>query len=246
MTKPLLLLDGDIFLYEAANVTEFAMDYGSDVWVMSSNLGEAQELFTSQVQGIKDKLETDRIVVCLSDVENFRKELTDTYKSQRKSTRKPLIFPALRDWVKDEYKAVIRPKLEADDVMGILATEPNAKEQRIIVSSDKDMQTIPGWLYRQGELREVTVEEARYYWLTQTLTGDATDGYKGCPGVGPVGAKKVLGTKPDYGAVEMTYIKAGLTRDDCLLNARLARILRWENWDRETQTVKLWEPSHGV
>lgn len=243
-SEPLLLLDGDIFLYEATTTTERAVDYGRDCWVLSANLAEAKDNFTRMLKGIHEALESSRMVVCLSDHGNFRKKLTDTYKSQRKSTRKPLIFPEMRNWVLDEYKAVIKPLLEADDVMGILSTEPNTNEKRIIVSTDKDMQTVPGWLWRKEELIEITEDEANRFWLTQTLTGDATDGYKGCPGCGPVGAAKVLGNKPDYGSVELAYMKAGLTKADALLNARLARILRWENWDEGAQMVKLWEPKN--
>lgn len=241
-TEPLLLLDGDIFLHVATITTERAVDYGRDCWVLSANLAEAQDNFTRMLKGIHKALESSRMVICLSDHGNFRQNLTDTYKSQRQNTRKPLIFPEMKAWVIANYGAVIKPLLEADDVMGILSTQPDTNEKRIIVSTDKDMQTVPGWLWRKDELVEITEDEAHRYWLTQTLTGDATDGYKGCPGCGPVGAAKVLGLKPDYGSVELAYMKAGLTKADALLNARLARILRWENWDVETQTVKLWSP----
>lgn len=241
--KPLLLLDGDIFLYESTSVTEHAYDYGNDVWVMSANLEEAKDLFNAQINGIKSAIGTTRICMCLSDgTANFRKDLTETYKSQRKSTRKPLIYPPMRAWVMENFAAIVKPKLEADDVMGILSTQPDKNEDRIIVSTDKDMQTIPGLLWRDNEVKTISLEDADRYWLTQTLTGDPTDGYKGCPGVGAVGAQKVLGNTPSYGAVELAFMKAGLTKADALLSARLAKILRWENWDIATQTVKLWEP----
>ena len=241
-TEPLALIDADIFLYEASNVTEHAFDYGNDNWVMHSNLAEAQVLFKGMVDRVKADLKTSRIILCVSAPGNFRKELSDTYKSQRKATRKPLIFPILKVWVQEVWNCASLPNLEADDVLGILATEPNIDEQRIIVSTDKDLQTIPGYLWRKGELVTITPEEAKRFWLTQTLTGDPTDGYKGCPGIGPVSAQKILGTMPDYGAVELAYLKAGLTKDDCLLQARFARILHWDDWDHEKQEVKLWEP----
>ena len=194
------------------------------------------------VDQVKENLKTSRTLLCISSDGNFRKDLDASYKSQRKATRKPLIFPQLKQWVRDTFTCVTYPNLEADDVLGILATEPNIDEQRIIVSTDKDLQTIPGWLWRQGELKHITPEEAHYYWLQQTLTGDPTDGYKGCPGVGAVGAAKVLGLKPDYGAVELAFMKAGLTKADCLLQARFARILHWDDWDQEKQEIKLWTP----
>ena len=51
------------------------------------------------------------------------------------------------------------------------------------MSDDKDMKTIPGRLYRpmSDELLEITAEDADRYFLTQVLTGDTADGYKGVP-----------------------------------------------------------------
>jgi DNA polymerase-1 len=73
--------------------------------------------------------------------------------------------------------------------------------------------------------------------------GDATDGYGGCPGIGPKTAEKLL---DKHGAVWKTvvdaYLKAGLTEEDAIMNARMARILRAEDWDFENNEVKLWTP----
>ncbi len=112
----------------------------------------------------------------------------------------------------------------------------------IIISEDKDMLTVPGKLYRGGELLTVTPEMARYQHMYQTLTGDATDGYPGCPGVGPKTAEKLLQGAPEgfWGVVVQAYEKAGLTEDDALLNARMAYILQAENW--KDGEVKLWQP----
>jgi DNA polymerase-1 len=104
------------------------------------------------------------------------------------------------------------------------------------------MQTIPGKLYRQGELLDISLEDANRYHMMQTLTGDATDGYPGCPGVGPKTAEKLLAGPEDtwWGSVLQAYQKAGCTDDDALMNARMAYILRDENW--QNGEVKLWNP----
>lgn len=190
----------------------------------------------------KAALNSTNVLVAFSDDANFRKTLNPDYKSKRKDTRKPIVFNELKDWAMKTYYSVMRPGLEADDVLGILATQPGLGEHRIVVSEDKDLQTIPCSLYRQGELKEIDENEANYYWLLQSLTGDPTDGYPGCPGYGPVKAEKALKVNPTYASVESAYLKAGLTKEDALLNARMARILRWENWDKAKQEVKLWEP----
>ena len=136
------------------------------------------------------------------------------------------------------------PHLEADDVMGILATKPENIGKCVVVSSDKDLKTVPCKLYRpmQDELLQITEAEADRYFFHQTLTGDATDGYKGCAGVGEKTAPKILGNKPTWSLVEQAFLKAGMTQEQALQQARLARILRWSDWDEDKETVKLWQP----
>jgi DNA polymerase-1 len=81
----------------------------------------------------------------------------------------------------------------------------------------------------------------------QTLTGDATDGYKGCPGVGPVKAKRILDKAIEedidmWDAVVDTFIKAKLSRDEAILQARMAYILRKDQYDGLDIYPKLWYP----
>ena len=91
--------------------------------------------------------------------------------------------------------------------------------------------------------------------MVQTLTGDQTDGYKGCPAVGSVTAAKILQKAIDEGTpwaneedlmrlywkhVVMAYIKAGLNEEVAIQQARLARILR--HGEYENGKVQLWNP----
>jgi 5'-3' exonuclease len=108
-----------------------------------------------------DELKGNRPILCFSDPSrrSFRHDLTESYKQARKGSRKPLAYAAVRDRLVaahggETYKTIIKPRLEADDVMGIVSTRAPGKF--IIVSGDKDMQQIPGLLYYQGELRETS------------------------------------------------------------------------------------------
>lgn len=237
-----LLIDGDLLLYRSAAATETEVQWDDDNWILHSNLTESKDLFKTALDGITNALGTTSIIMCLSDSANFRKDLTATYKSKRKDTRKPIVFKPLLEWVKETYDPIIKPRLEADDVIGILATHPNYVGKCIVVSEDKDMQTLPCSLYRQGELKTISEADADYFWSFQTLTGDSTDGYSGCPGVGPKKAEGILSAPPYWPKIVNTYRKAGLTEGDALLNARLARILRYTDWDIERQQVNLWTP----
>jgi DNA polymerase-1 len=186
-------------------------------------------------------------VLCFSGTyttPNFRLAIDPSYKSSRVEKRKPLCYAALRKEADDTYKTQVIPGLEADDVMGIRATNPGANA--IIVSQDKDMKTIPGRIWTGDELLTISKAEADYWHMFQTLTGDAVDGFKGCPGMGPVGAQKLLkAIDPDlmWTAVVAAYQNKKLTEADALRNARLARILRWDDWDTKKKEPILWTPT---
>ena len=240
-----LAIDTDILMYKAASSAETEIDWGDDVWSLWTDLNEAKASFNHQLKYIKDKLGVSEVVCCLSDHgNNFRKQVDPTYKSNRKGTRKPVGYVALCAWVEENFKSLRKPTLEADDVLGILATKPENKGKCIIVSDDKDLKTIPGKLYRPAadERLTITDDEALRFFLTQVLTGDTADGYKGVPGIGPKKAEAILGTRPHWGAVENAYLKAGLTRDDAIQQARLARILHWSDWDAKKEKVIPWTP----
>jgi DNA polymerase-1 len=145
-------------------------------------------------------------------------------------------------WVRDNWESHTQINLEADDVMGILGSASNLKT--VIVSDDKDMKTIPCRLYRPNDddLLDISEQAADLNFYQQTLQGDPTDGYSGCPKVGKITAAKILGSRPDWSLVENQFIKAGLNREEAITQARLARILRVTDWDADKEKVKLWSP----
>lgn len=241
----LLALDSDILMYKAASAAETEIDFGNDVWSLHTDLKEAKAAFEMQITKITDRLGVKEYVCCLSDhSNNFRKVVDPSYKSNRKGTRKPVGYVALCDWVEATFKTFRKDRMEADDCLGLIATKPGNEGKVIMVSDDKDLKTIPGKLYRPmaDELLTITEADADKYFFTQVLTGDQVDGYKGIPGIGPKKAEAILGARPHWGAVEQAYIKAGMTRDDAIQQARLARILRWSDWHDEIQEIRLWLP----
>lgn len=240
----MLLVDADLYLFRCLAATEEETDWGDDVWSLTSDLKLAKELFIDQLDNFRDELGVKRVLLCISSKENFRRGVDPTYKAARKKTRKPLGYVAMVDWAKDIFDTFQKDGLEADDCMGILATKPENKGKSIIVSDDKDMMSIPSKLYRpsSNERMDISEQEADRFFYYQTLIGDATDGYGGLKGVGPKTADKILGNRPAWSLVEQAYTKAGFTSEDAIQQARLARILRWEDWDADKEQVKLWSP----
>lgn len=244
------LIDGDIVAYQAATVSEKETDWGEGLWTLHAFEEDAMKAFETSLNGILNKVGTDSFVILLTDSKsNWRKDVLPTYKSNRSGTRKPMLLPFIRRWAQDRYVCDMKPTLEGDDLLGIMATAEPAGDY-VICTIDKDLKTIPGKHYNfgKGEFFEIDEDTASYWHMIQTLTGDTTDGYSGCPGVGIKTAEKLLlGVDPkDYwGVVVKAYNKAGLGEEEALTQARVARILRASEYDNDKGTVKLWEPQEN-
>ena len=239
---------------------------------MAADLRAAKIAARDTVDHLVAKLKASDVIICLSDdFDNFRLKVDPTYKSNRKGTTRPEHLYDLKEWLGQKYPTALRPRMEADDVMGILATEPHTGD-RIMVSEDKDMQTVPALLYRPHKPKEgvrlISVEEAERFHLWQTIVGDTTDGYPGCPGQGPEAADRLLAgigytshvhtfargprkgeeevrwEKVDLGcrwtAIVSAYEKCGQSEAHAVIQANLARILK--HGDVDGNRVIPWVP----
>lgn len=248
-----ILLDSDIVAFAFACKAESKFDFG-DTGVCQSveELSDMTPKVHDWITALMEKLHADALIVCLSvpSEEGFRKQVLPSYKGNRKDVVRPVLLQQVKEYLANEYPSFIRPTLEADDVMGILSTHPTiVKGTKVIVSEDKDMQTIPGLLFNPRKHTKpirISIEQANHYHLYQTLMGDTTDGYKGCPGIGPVKAKDILLCSrlgEEWAAVVEAYESKGLTEYDALIQARVARICRSDDYDFSNKQVKLWNPT---
>lgn len=240
----MLLIDADITCYSSCAGSQEEIEWDQDTWSIYTDLAKAKASFEWWLDKTISQTGMSEFKLCFTGTENFRKVLNHAYKAKR--GKKPVGYGALKEWAKDTYPFFEKPQLEADDAMGILATKFPGRA--FPLTMDKDLLTIPGRMFHinqklEGKWIESNEKEGNRQFLIQALMGDATDGYGGCPGIGPKTAEKLL---DKHGAVWKTvvdaYIKAGLTAEDALMNARMARILRAEDWDFETSEVKLWTP----
>lgn len=238
-----LLIDGDLLLYKTACGVEKEVRWDEENHVLWGNAEDAWGAVQEWIRQLQEKFEPVNMIFALTGKENFRKDLYPEYKANRKGTRKPLCYGDLVARLKDTYSVIVYKNLEADDVLGILATK-KSNRTRIIVSEDKDMRSIPCTLYAKGEVTTISEEEANYVHMFQTLCGDQADNYPGCPRIGPVKAEKLLASGPPYwGAVVNAFLGANLTEENALVQARVARILRWSDWDSEKKEPILWTPN---
>lgn len=244
-----VLIDADTLVYEASLSSERPIEWDNEMWTLHSYFPEAVSRFDAILTDIKEATDYDRVVMVLSaEGHRWRNDVMSAYKQGRKRTRRPVVFAPMREYVRGEYETFMWPTLEGDDVLGILMTHPTLIEgEKVCVSIDKDLKTIPGKHYNYGRLEhfDVSEREADFYHMTQTLTGDSTDGYPGCPKIGPVSALKLIeGQLPEdiWPIIVKAYKKAGLSEDVALQNARVARICRHTDYDLEKKEVILWTP----
>lgn len=189
-----LLLDGDIVAYKMSSAVEKPIEWGDGIWTLQANVEEAKEAVKGYVSSLMKNLEATKIWLCFSDTENFRKKVYPEYKANRKDVRKPLVYSPLVEWMKEFYPSKVFEGVEADDVLGIVATI-HAADKPVIVSEDKDLKQIPGYIYnpkKDVRPRLITEEEADHNFYIQLLAGDVTDNYKGCPGIGAETAEEFL------------------------------------------------------
>lgn len=253
MSTRTLLIDGDTLIFEAAAAHEYEAQWNEWLWTLHGDLEASIAHLNDTVGEIVKGLEPDKTIIALSDDARWRPSIMPEYKGNRRKTRKPVTYKALRDYCREVWEVFQRPTLEGDDVLGILATHPKLiPGEKIVVSIDKDMKTIPGLHLNYAEargqkdyeefVRQIRTDDADYFHMFQTLTGDKTDNYPGCPGIGPVNAEKLLAGPATswWPAIIAAYAKKGLGVEVALQNARVARICRHTDYDFTKKEVKLW------
>ena len=240
------LIDADIVAFKAATATEQAVDWGNGLWTLHGYLSDAEAYIENYFTDLQDKLGQGDLRLYLSDRKNWRRDILPTYKANREGTRKPLMLPVICEWMQTRYLARSMPELEADDMLGIKATRD---KDCIIVSEDKDLKTIPAKVFnptKDTEPHDISEHEADYNFMFQTLTGDKTDNYSGCPSVGPKTAEKILSgastIKDMWAAVTKAYAKQNLSPEVALQHAQVARICRASDFNFKTKKVIPWTP----
>ena len=116
----------------------------------------------------------------------YNRAKTRKYKGNRKHGNKPIIFPAIKEYLRQTWNFKSVSELEADDLVSIYHTDPFGTT--VICSPDKDvLYQNRGIHYNYGKA-ETVVQDTKgaltFLWK-QMLMGDSTDGIQGIPKVGP-------------------------------------------------------------
>lgn len=253
--RRLLLLDSDIVAFKLAAATEetFYFDGKDAEPARHTSLEDTLLGVEHLVESYIEKYHAAEVVVCLSDPNaNWRNNVYPAYKANRKGRRPEFLMEA-KSHLASLYPSYQRPDLEADDIMGIIGTSPVlwADYEKVIVSEDKDLRTVPGLLINPRDERSVPrkisrVAAARFFYQ-QCITGDPTDNYPGAKGVGAQSeeVKSLAGAKREcdmWSIVLSAYYRKGQTKDEAITQARVARICQHTDYDYTTKEVILWTP----
>jgi len=259
----LALIDADIIAMRMACKHEQHIDWGENehsspddepAYFKVKDTQAARRECDRFIAAICRAVKTPNYYLCFTGENNFRKTAFPSYKHNRAGKDIPELRQELTDYLKSKHPCLCVYGLEADDLMGIEQTRRNKQnEETIICTVDKDLDQIPGQHYNwnRDELYTVSVGEGRRFFFRQTLSGDPTDGYSGCPGIGKVKAERILCDYTFTSTADLcsawervvaTYEAAGLTSQDALSNARMAYILQEHNYNHEQEAVWLWSP----
>ena len=174
-------IDGDILLYEVGFASQ------------DDPVDFARHSLRQRVQGVMDGCECKQAQLFLTGDTNFRNDISDQYKANRKGVDKPVHIDALRDYAINTLDAIVAENEEADDLLGIHAV----RDGWGIATLDKDLDGVAGWHYCWKGKREgiyyVDELDADRFFYTQMLTGDSTDNIPGLFKM--VGVKALAKTK---------------------------------------------------
>jgi len=235
-----LLIDADFIVYKCCAAAESEIDWTEDVVLVTSRISEAYKAVTAELSRIESTFGfPEETILFFSHHKNFRKKIYPEYKGHR-NRKKPCGYKKIISMLQEDYGTIIMPELEADDAMGIYATQYPGN---IIVSPDKDMKQIPGKVYDFKETTLISEEDGKHWHYIQTLAGDQTDGYSGVPGIG-IKRAVALFEKTGYNwqTIKDAFAAKDLDEDVALMNARLAKILTIGDYDFDRKEPILWTP----
>ena len=253
LNTKIALIDADSFIYKAGFALEEEIDGKPYV-----DLRNAEDYIQGLINEIMFTTDCDDYELWLTGSDNFRYKiakdnLPDEYKHNRKESRKPDKYNEMRDYLVHTHRAKVTPFCEADDV--VVAKKTESPDKYILCAIDKDvLNQSEGthYNYGTGKFQKVTLEESIYYSYYQTLTGDTTDGYKGCKNIGPVKAKRILGEPGEFNERELwarvlkAYHQKQQRYKEALATMRLANMHQLVRNDKGKFILKLWEvPKKG-
>jgi DNA polymerase-1 len=243
-----VLIDGDIVAYKFAVLNEDKHEgFEGAAEAVAFNMPRAVSEANAFIKSVVEATEAGTVLLVFSGDNNFRYKEYPEYKHNRKPEDKPKNLGAFKDELAKHWHSVKRDQLEADDVLGILATNDVLAGSVIVASIDKDLDQIEGWHYNWNKdvMYHVSPEAGNMFFWLQATAGDATDGYSGARRIGMKRAQSALDEHEEpFRAVYSTYIQQGHDFAYMLSQIRCARMLLSCDYDWENDKPIMWQPPY--
>ena len=207
----MILLDGDVLVYEQAFGAEYKDDQGEHQVRSWEYLEENIDRF---LEYLKLRLDCTDVKIYLTGTGNFRFDVAKSQEYKAARSDKPFHYKAIRDWLIHFKGATVVDGMEADDALSIEQVKAQANGVvTCIASRDKDLMMVPGWHYcwevhnqpeklckatKLGTLSLGTASKKKLtgdglkWFYAQCIMGDRTDTIPGLPKCGDVLAFNTL------------------------------------------------------
>jgi 5'-3' exonuclease len=214
------LIDGDIVSYSCAVYNE---DFGWEACKEDIDQLLTRILETTGATGYELFITGDN---------NFRYKVDPLYKANRKGKPDPIYRADANTYLVTEYGASVTDGYEADDAMGIRASQLEI-DNRMICSIDKDLMQIEGhhFNWRKREFTEVSILDGTRLLYRQLLTGDTADNVPPVGGIGAVKSKRLIDPLDNERDMLQTVRALYRSEERLIMSGRLLYIWRKENDD---------------
>lgn len=211
------LIDADILQYECGFAAEASWKHmlketGREGEDSVPPFDLVAELLENRIAAICRAVEaTEEPAFYFTGKENFRIGIAKTAPYKSRPGNKPWHYKNIKAYLQATKTCYEEDGLEADDLLAIaLSRQP---ETTICCSRDKDLKAVPGWHYSwelgnqpafgpervegwgyltlSTDRKKIQGVGEKFFWC-QMLTGDRVDTIPGVPGMGAVGAFKLL------------------------------------------------------
>lgn len=199
----ILLIDADSLIFASCYRSKNDINYEFFPDNFYTDIKDAINKFDEQYMKIINDLEElypiEAVVTFNGSKGNFRKQITPTYKANRKKQILPPLLHPMHDYVKEKYQSKFCYGKETDDLVAAYwkrLSEEFGRDQVMIVSIDKDYKQFPCLIYNYHHKHKVILDisesDALYNFYEQMIVGDSADNVNFFKGKGVKFAEKYL------------------------------------------------------
>ena len=172
---------------------------GEQYHTLENAIAKFDEVFMSIINKIEDVHELDKVITFAGARGNFWKQISKTYKANRKESNRPPLLNDLQYYVTEKYNAIEGEGVETDDIVATYwksLSDTFGRDQVLIVSIDKDYKQFPcliyDYHYKKQCFYDISEAEAKYNFWEQMIAGDSADNVNYCKGYGVAYCRKAF------------------------------------------------------